>query len=152
MPDDVDPGEEVSSLSRGPVFDHALTAFTPLPENCAMPRLDFYRSSDAKPILSVRLDLADLLIGRAPECTVQLPGSKLSRHHLRIRASDGGHLLLDLSRNGTRINAAWVRGEVRLEPGDRVYLGDRVFIYQPDDAPVAELRAEPTLVDSQIPG
>jgi predicted component of type VI protein secretion system len=115
-----------------------------------MPRLDFYNSSDGKPMLSVRLDLSDLLIGRAPECTVQLPGSKVSRHHLRIRARDDGHLLRDLSRNGTRINAAWVRGEVRLVPGDRVYVGDRIFIYQPDDAPVAELRAEATLVDAEV--
>ncbi len=110
-----------------------------------MPRLDFY--CDYQPFLSLRLDGHELSIGRAPDCAVQLLGTKVSRHHAVIRTAGGGHLLEDLSRNGTRVNHAWVRGSVRLEPGDRVYTGDRVFVYQPDDAPVAELQREATLAD-----
>lgn len=117
-----------------------------------MPRLDFYDRRDGKPILSVRLDAPELLVGRAPECTLQIPGAKVSRHHLRIRTEDDGHRLRDLSRNGTRINAGWVRGEVRLAPGDRVYVGDRVFVYQPDGAPLAELSPRATVTDSEISG
>ena len=116
-----------------------------------MPRLDFYRSSDAKPILSVRLDLADLLIGRAPECTVQLPGSKLSRHHLRIRASDGGHLLWT--------SRATARGSTPLGSAAR-YASSRATVSTSATAssstsPTTHRSpscAEPTLVDSQIPG
>jgi len=110
-----------------------------------MPRLDFY--CDYRPFLSLRLDSAEVVIGRAPDCAVQLLGAKVSRHHARICARDDGHRLEDLSRNGTRVNHAWVRGSVLLETGDRVYVGDRVFIYQPDEAPVAELQREATMVD-----
>ncbi|MBZ0100648.1 MAG: FHA domain-containing protein [Thermoanaerobaculia bacterium] len=117
-----------------------------------MPRIDFYDPRDGKPILSVRLDAPDLLVGRAPECAVQIPGAKVSRHHLRIRTEEDGHRLRDLSRNGTRINAGWVRGEVRLVPGDRVCVGDRVFVHQPDGAPLAELSPRAIVGDSEAPG
>jgi len=110
-----------------------------------VPRLDFY--CDYRPCLSLRLESSEVLIGRAPDCAVQLLGTKVSRHHARIRACAGGHRVEDLSRNGTRVNHAWVRGSVRLQRGDRVYVGDRVFIYQPDEAPVAELQREATLAE-----
>ena len=111
-----------------------------------MPRLDFY--CDLKPFLSVRLVSGDLLIGRAPDCTVQLLGAKVSRHHAQIRESASGHEIVDLSRNGTRVNTAWVRGAQPLAAGDRIYLGSRVIVYQPDEAPVAALQHDPTVIDA----
>jgi pSer/pThr/pTyr-binding forkhead associated (FHA) protein len=106
-----------------------------------MPRLDFY--ADCKPFLSVRLQGADeIVVGRAPDATVQLPGEEVSRHHARIVPTGSGHALVDLSRNGTRVNSAWVRDRRALEPGDRVYIGGRVFIYQPDEAPVEDLERD----------
>lgn len=111
-----------------------------------MPRLDFY--CDFKPFLSVRLERSDLLIGRAPDCTVQLPGARVSRHHAKIRECSPGHEIVDLSRNGTRVNTAWVRGARPLAAGDRIYLGSRVIVYQPDEAPVAALQHDPTVVDA----
>lgn len=102
-----------------------------------MPRLDFY--AELKPFLSLRLGETPVLIGRGADCKVQLPGSRVSRHHARIRAVESGHEIEDLSRNGTRVNAALIDQRQRLEPGDRVYVADRAFIYQMDDAPVARL-------------
>jgi len=103
-----------------------------------MPRLDFY--ADYQPYLSLRIGEGPLLVGRSADCQVQFPGSRVSREHARIVPVDGGHEIEDLSRNGTRINAEWVTERQRLEPGDRVYVADRVFIYQPDDSPVEDLR------------
>lgn len=102
-----------------------------------MPRLDFY--VDLKPYLSVHVGETPVLIGRGDDCDVQLPGSQVSRHHVRIQPCDGDHEIEDLSRNGTRVNAALVDGRQRLEPGDRVYVADRAFIFQLDDAPIARL-------------
>ena len=56
----------------------------------------------------------------------------MSRQHARILMGAGGdHLLEDLSTNGTRVNAKVIDRRALLVPGDRIYIGDYILIYQP---------------------
>lgn len=67
----------------------------------------------------------ELVIGRHPECDVVLSGPAVSRRHARLRFRDGIWILEDLeSTNGTVVNGSPLVGRCRLEPGDRVVIGD----------------------------
>jgi pSer/pThr/pTyr-binding forkhead associated (FHA) protein len=114
-----------------------------------MPRLDFY--SNAKLLMKVRLRLADILIGRDAECDIQLPDIKVSRQHARIEERDGGHVIENLSPNGTRVNHAMVTAPQVLHPGDRIYIESSTVVYQPDDAASEELTRNPTVIVQPIP-
>jgi pSer/pThr/pTyr-binding forkhead associated (FHA) protein len=66
----------------------------------------------------------ELVIGRNPVCDIVLPGPAVSRRHARLTFADGNWILQDLdSTNGTVVNGALV-GRCKLEPGDRVIIGD----------------------------
>jgi pSer/pThr/pTyr-binding forkhead associated (FHA) protein len=109
-----------------------------------MPRLDFY--ANFKPFVKVKLAEHDILIGRGLDCDIQLADEMVSRHHARIEAKDGGHLLHNLSPNGTRVNHAMVTEPQLLKPGDRIYIEGSVVIYQPDDAPSAHIEQRNTVL------
>ena len=71
----------------------------------------------------------DLVLGRSPECPLQIVSPALSRQHLRFRKLPGGYKLHDLdSANGVFLNGLRVHGAV-LREGDLVQLGDVVLIY-----------------------
>jgi len=73
-------------------------------------------------------------IGRSASNDLSLPDNLLSRQHAEIREREGGWFLADLaSRNGTQLNGAPVRGEQRLEPGDRIRLGDFQIVFAPEE-------------------
>lgn len=75
-------------------------------------------------------------IGRSASNDVSLPDNLLSRHHAEIRQRPDGCFLADLdSRNGTQLNGVGVRGERRLEPGDRIRLGDFEIVFTPQPQP-----------------
>lgn len=111
-----------------------------------MPRLDFY--SDYKLFVKFKLGVDEITIGRGDSCTVQLPDDRVSRVHAVIRPAAGGYELEDRSLNGTRVNDRMVKESELLEPGDRIYIQDFVFIYQPNDAPSVDLGAQHTLYGS----
>jgi hypothetical protein len=69
-----------------------------------------------------------LIIGRSPECDLQMNDNFLSSRHARI-ASDSGELSIeDLgSTNGTYVNQQLVKGRVHLERGDIVQVGGVLF-------------------------
>jgi FHA domain len=70
----------------------------------------------------------ELVIGRNPVCDIVLPGPAVSRRHARLTFRDGTWILQDLdSTNGTVVNGALV-GRCKLEPGDRVIIGDEQLI------------------------
>ena len=100
-----------------------------------MPRLDFY--VDYKLFAKIKLHEKGILLGRAGDCDVQLPDERVSRHHARIKSGEhGSHEIENLSPNGTRLNAAMLETSekgTRLEAGDRIYIGDYVVIFQPDE-------------------
>lgn len=72
--------------------------------------------------------LDELVIGRNPVCDIVLPGPAVSRRHARLSFRDGNWILQDLdSTNGTVVNGAPV-GRCKLQPGDRVVIGDEQLI------------------------
>ncbi|HYU59321.1 MAG TPA: FHA domain-containing protein [Solirubrobacterales bacterium] len=75
-----------------------------------------------------RIALHDqLTLGRGDDNDVVLGDERASRHHARIRRSDGSFAIEDLgSRNGTYLNGERLDGESRpLEPGDSIGIGDQ---------------------------
>jgi predicted component of type VI protein secretion system len=70
---------------------------------------------------------AALVLGRqAADLLIEDP--EVSRRHAALRPAGDGLELEDLgSLNGTWVNGARIQGPVRLEPGDRVQLGDTLF-------------------------
>jgi predicted component of type VI protein secretion system len=76
---------------------------------------------------SILLDKPILLLGRHPECDVQIDSRKISRRHCCI-AQVGEYLIIrDLgSTNGIRINGVRVV-EGRLTPGDEVTIGNHRY-------------------------
>ena len=87
---------------------------------------------------------AALVLGRqAADLLIDDP--EVSRSHAALRPAGDGLELEDLgSLNGTWVNGTRIQGPVRLEPGDRVQLGDTSF-----EVPAG--RAQPT-VASPRPG
>jgi predicted component of type VI protein secretion system len=72
---------------------------------------------------SVLLDKPILLIGRHPECDIQIESRKISRRHCCIAQVADYLVIRDLgSTNGIRINGSRVR-EGRLDEGDEVVIG-----------------------------
>jgi pSer/pThr/pTyr-binding forkhead associated (FHA) protein len=71
---------------------------------------------------------AEMTIGRAPGCAVVVTDTFASQLHARIFERDGVWYVEDLgSRNGTWVNRTQVHGPTKLEPGDRVKVGDTVL-------------------------
>src|SRR5207248_2841910 len=63
-------------------------------------------------------------IGRDATNEVMIESARVSRHHARIEAADGGYRLIDEgSSNGSRVNGKEVR-DAPLHPGDIVQFGD----------------------------
>jgi pSer/pThr/pTyr-binding forkhead associated (FHA) protein len=72
---------------------------------------------------------APLVVGRQPDCDLQIQDPLLSRRHFRIsRDAEGEYLLEDLgSKNSTFLNARQVQTPERLHYGDRIVAGNSVL-------------------------
>jgi len=65
----------------------------------------------------------ETVMGRGPECQLQLSDYGISRNHAKVVRSDGQYVVIDLnSRNGTRVNGARISQAV-LSDGDEITLG-----------------------------
>ncbi|MEZ4399526.1 MAG: GGDEF domain-containing protein [Kofleriaceae bacterium] len=72
----------------------------------------------------VRIDAAEVVIGRSLRAELCLDDDGVSRHHARIRTVDGVAWIEDLgSRNGTFVNGVRVDTAVKLVDGDKVHVG-----------------------------
>ena len=68
-----------------------------------------------------------ILLGRDPDCDVQLSGSFVSKMHCVLAHVDGCLLVRDLgSTNGTRVNGVRAR-RARLRHQDQLCVGERAF-------------------------
>lgn len=68
-----------------------------------------------------------MIVGRGPECTVQITDDSVSRKHCRIVPGDSGVVLHDMkSTNGTYVNGTAVSARP-LRDGDRVQIGRSIF-------------------------
>src|SRR4029077_9994129 len=87
---------------------------------------------------SILLDKPILLLGRHPECDIQLNSRKVSRRHCCIAQVNKYLVVRDLgSTNGIRINDVRVL-EGRLKAGDELTIGNFRYQLQWNDGAVAE--------------
>ncbi len=74
-----------------------------------------------------------LLIGRAPNCDVELSDGSVSRNHCRIVPEKNRVMIIDLgSTNKTLVNGVAIR-EQALEDGDRIAVGRGIFKFLRND-------------------
>lgn len=114
-----------------------VTARRPPPD--ALPSLVVVQGDRRGHVL--RMDAAEITLGRDPAATLHLPDSGVSRRHVKImRASDGIYNLIDLdSTNGVLVNGNPLEVTV-LRDGDRIQVGPDVlllFTYE-TDGPLVE--------------
>jgi pSer/pThr/pTyr-binding forkhead associated (FHA) protein len=66
-----------------------------------------------------------MVIGRAPECELQLDDTYVSQQHARIFGKNGAWYVEDLgSTNGTDVNDQRLTGPAMVRPGDRIRVGN----------------------------
>jgi pSer/pThr/pTyr-binding forkhead associated (FHA) protein len=85
--------------------------------------------------IPILLEQTNLLVGRGPDCDVQIHISTVSSHHCRLILHEGYWRVKDLgSRNGTRVNNMKVDEHV-VEPGAVLALANNKFElrYSPAD-------------------
>src|SRR5262245_17660335 len=76
---------------------------------------------------SILVDKPILLLGRHPECDIQIDSRKISRRHCCIAQVNDYLVVRDLdSTNGIRINGIRVV-EGRLKPGDELTIGNHRY-------------------------
>lgn len=70
-------------------------------------------------------------IGRSSDADIQIDDRYASSIHARVYPAGGGFILEDMrSTNGTLLNGEPVDGEVVLENGDRIGIGDTELIFE----------------------
>ena len=69
-------------------------------------------------------------VGRGPECALTIPSGLVSRQHACIVVDGERVTLRDLgSKNGTRLGARRVEGELPLADGDEVRIGPALLVF-----------------------
>lgn len=103
-------------------------------------------------VFEYTLGAGELLIGRQPDCDIQLEYSEVSRHHARLRMTDGAYRVEDLdSSNGTLVNGSLIQAPTRLKDGDRLSLGSVELRYHQILNPAAPDEAKTrTVLSTQI--
>jgi len=82
------------------------------------------------PTGNTRIELIDqmeeILLGRTPDCPVQIPSPTISKHHARIIRRGGIIEIEDLgSANGTYVNGIEIKGVCRLNDRAEIVLGQK---------------------------
>lgn len=86
-----------------------------------MSRLVLLQGGEAIPY---ELDRDEFVLGRHPECTIQLQSNMVSRKHARVFVDGGQPFVEDLgSGNGTFVNGKKIEGRSLLKHDDRIKLG-----------------------------
>jgi len=71
----------------------------------------------------VDMDRPEIVMGRGPECQVQLSDYSISRQHAKLVRKEDEFVVVDLgSRNGTRVNGAAIT-QAAVTDGDEIILG-----------------------------
>lgn len=75
-----------------------------------------------------KLNLPEVILGRAPDANIFIPSALASRKHARILASASGPMLEDLnSRNGTFVNSVAILQPTLLCAGDTISIADETI-------------------------
>ncbi|MFP6767488.1 MAG: FHA domain-containing protein, partial [Planctomycetaceae bacterium] len=89
----------------------------------------------------------ETLIGRHPECGIQLDSNAVSRRHARVFVDGGQFAIEDLgSGNGTFVNGQRIESAVPLKNQDRVKLGPILFRFEESGVGSADEGLGSTLV------
>jgi serine phosphatase RsbU (regulator of sigma subunit)/pSer/pThr/pTyr-binding forkhead associated (FHA) protein len=84
-----------------------------------------------------RLSEDPVIIGRHPECSIQIDDGSVSRHHARVTNADGVWFIEDLeSRNGTYLNGQTIQKQTRLFDGAIIKICDISFNFHVGDSVV----------------
>ena len=101
-----------------------------------MARLVLLRAGEAVPY---ELTHAETVLGRHPECTIQLESNMVSRRHACLLRDGSRWFVEDLgSGNGTFVNGQRVDGRTPLAHNDRVKLGPVLLRFESGDTPVRD--------------
>jgi hypothetical protein len=118
------PSESDFNLPRIPTGGDT-AAFGTIPLSAAL----LIEDRDGLPGAHHRLGLSTD-IGRTPDNHIVVPIKEVSRHHAQIVMQDGVYIMKDLdSPNGTFVNGERI-SDRRLEEGDKVTVGGKVFIFK----------------------
>jgi serine phosphatase RsbU (regulator of sigma subunit)/pSer/pThr/pTyr-binding forkhead associated (FHA) protein len=92
-------------------------------------------SNDPKVIQNrVTLKKEPCVIGRHPDCDVQIDDGSVSRRHARVYYADGNYYLEDLeSRNGTFLNDQQILQTTKLYDESEIRICDSVFLFRLSD-------------------
>ncbi|HEU5198827.1 MAG TPA: FHA domain-containing protein [Ktedonobacterales bacterium] len=84
----------------------------------------------ATPMRPIKLEAAEVTIGRRPDNTVLLPHPQVSGHHAKLVREGGAYRILDLhSTNHVYVNAQLVTDQL-LKMGDEIRIGPYRLIYE----------------------
>ena len=93
-----------------------------------MPKLMILQAGQAIPR---ELNEEEVVIGRLPECDLQLDSNMVSRRHARLLLRAGEYFIEDMgSGNGTFVNGKRIENQVALKHGDRLKLGPVLLRYE----------------------
>ncbi|REJ89282.1 MAG: FHA domain-containing protein [Planctomycetota bacterium] len=96
-----------------------------------MSRLVMLQGGEATPY---ELDGEEVVLGRLPECDIQLQSNMVSRKHARVVRSANSFVLEDLgSGNGSFVNGKRISEPVTLQHDDRIKLGPVLLRFETDD-------------------
>ncbi|HEY0469899.1 MAG TPA: FHA domain-containing protein, partial [Polyangiaceae bacterium] len=95
------------------------------------------------------IDKSPLIVGRGSDADIVLSGSLVSRRHAEFHETEAGIVVIDLdSRNGVFVNDLPIASPTALLIGDKLTIGDNVFVLSEIDAsgdeertPLPELNA-----------
>lgn len=97
-----------------------------------MPTVTITQPHEAPRRIDISANRETTLFGRSSKCDVRLTCESVSARHATLRRLRDGYVLRDLdSTNGTKLGGEKV-SEIRLQPGQRIHLGDVTFQFEPD--------------------
>ncbi len=86
------------------------------------------------------LKQGDNILGRLPECDIQIDSSMVSRKHARVYPEDGKFFIEDLnSGNGSFVNGQRIAGPTLLRTNDRIKFGPILFRYDGGDSELSSI-------------
>ncbi|MCA9713354.1 MAG: sigma-54-dependent Fis family transcriptional regulator, partial [Myxococcales bacterium] len=81
-------------------------------------------------------DEGSIVIGRADDVDLQLPGNAVSRRHAQLTIQDGAAQVVDLgSQNGVWVNGERISGPRGLSSGDSITISETSLIYHANSPP-----------------
>ncbi len=95
----------------------------------------------------------ETILGRHPDCTIQLDSNMVSRRHAKIISAGGQFFIEDMgSGNGTYLNGQPIQGRTELKHNDRIKLGPILLRYESPKSGRASTVDIPALSPSFGPG